>query len=130
MKRTPGERASRRRSGSIEGSSPRPSEFTKRTGCGSIGHDEILAAFAARAAMTGRRSLHACTGCVIDVVRDDRATGIVNLQLYRADEVPPRGRPPATAPILLGRYEDEFALTSDGWRFAARRLVTAFGDWR
>jgi len=35
LKRTPGERASRRRSGSIEGSLPRPSELTKRTGSGS-----------------------------------------------------------------------------------------------
>src|ERR671934_1553286 len=34
LKRTPGERARRRRSGSIEGSLPRPSELTKRTGCG------------------------------------------------------------------------------------------------
>ena len=35
LKRTPGERASRRRTGSIDGSLPRPSELTKRTGCGS-----------------------------------------------------------------------------------------------
>src|SRR6266511_6473762 len=35
LKRTPGERASRRRTGSIDGSLPRPSELTKRTGRGS-----------------------------------------------------------------------------------------------
>jgi hypothetical protein len=35
LKRTPGERASRRRTGSIEGCSPRPSKLTKRTGRGS-----------------------------------------------------------------------------------------------
>ena len=55
LKRTPGERASRRRTGSIDGSLPRPSELTKRTGFGSSPHVVQRAASLAEREVEGRR---------------------------------------------------------------------------
>jgi hypothetical protein len=76
------------------------------------------------------RSRHIISNVFVDVIDDDRARGISYLTLYR-HEGPQSlryGPVPLPGPAAVGHYEDRFARTADGWRFAARRLQLAFRD--
>jgi len=72
-----------------------------------LGREAILAAFKGRAP---RQARHLCTNVVISVEGPATARGRCAMVLLRPD-----------APPLVGWFDDRFALTEDGWRFAERR---------
>ena len=78
-----------------------------------VGRDAILSAFKARPPRTTR---HVCSNIVIDVESITAATGRSAMLLFTSAEKPP----------LVGGFEDRFALTGDGWRFAERRGTLTF----
>jgi hypothetical protein len=78
-----------------------------------VGRDAILAAFRARAPRTTR---HVCSNIVIDVESATSARGRSAMLLFTSADKPP----------LVGGFEDRFALTGDGWRFAERRGTLTF----
>lgn len=88
------------------------------------GRAAIAAAFAQRQAMD-RTSTHVCSNVAIDVVDRDHARGVSYLTLYRFDGVDERPAP-LEGPTLVGRYEDTFVRTGDGWRFQSRSTVVTF----
>jgi len=68
------------------------------------------------------RTHHHIANHQIQLVGDDRATGIAYVVAWHLlPEASAVGRP-RTA-VAYGRYEDEYVRTSDGWRFAARRIA-------
>jgi hypothetical protein len=88
------------------------------------GTDEISAFFEKRqgAAVVSR---HVITNVVVDVLNDHEARGTAYLTFYRE---PADGDGPVklNGPLFVGHYEDDYALTSDGWRFRRRTSVVAF----
>ncbi|HEX2040797.1 MAG TPA: nuclear transport factor 2 family protein [Acidimicrobiales bacterium] len=89
------------------------------------GREAIRAAFARRQANTARTSRHVCTNVAVEVLDADTATALSYVTLYRADD--DAGRRGPVQPCLVGDYVDRFVRTPEGWRFAHRRLVVAFG---
>jgi len=88
---------------------------------------------AIREAMTKRsdklRSRHVLTNIYIDVIDENHAAGLTYLTLYRhiGDESLEFSKPiDLGGPAAIGHYDDEFVHTSEGWRFASRRLQFAF----
>jgi hypothetical protein len=95
------------------------------------GREAVHGMFAARQAMSQRRSRHVCTNLAIDVVDGDRATGLVYLSLYRHDlpaNAPADALPPVGPPVAVGQYRDRFTRTEEGWRFSHRVAELGFGD--
>jgi hypothetical protein len=88
------------------------------------GRDGVHRGFMNRQNNAGRMSRHICNNLLIEVVDEQRATGVVYLTLHRHDGEPGRRTSPISAPTLLGEYRDTFVKTADGWRFQ-RRDVTA-----
>lgn len=78
-----------------------------------VGRDAILAAFLARPA---RATRHLCANIVIDVESATAARGASAMLLFTS----------ATAPPLIGSFNDRFVLTEAGWRFAERRGAITF----
>jgi hypothetical protein len=74
------------------------------------------------------RSRHVFTNIAIEVVDSDHARGITYLTLYRhvGDESLAPGPIEFEGPAGIGHYEDELVRTTDGWRFASRKLQFAF----
>ncbi len=87
-----------------------------------VGRDAILKSYQSRPA--GRMTRHISTNIRIHVESRSRATGISYAVVFSANA----GAPPtdhfgiqADPRQLIGEFEDEFVLTDDGWRIAARR---------
>ena len=78
-----------------------------------IGRAAILAAFEARPPRTTR---HICANVVIEIIDERTARGSSAMLLFTAPDTPP----------LVGGFEDMFALTEEGWRFAERRGSLTF----
>jgi len=77
-----------------------------------IGRAAILAAFQAR---PPRKTRHLCSNVVVEVSSSTEACGESAMVLFTAD-----------GPPAVGSFNDRFALTADGWRFAERRGSMAF----
>jgi hypothetical protein len=77
-----------------------------------VGRDAILQVYRARRA--GRMTRHICSNIRITVESVDRARGLTYAVVYSAtgDE---------KAEERIGEFEDQFVLTSEGWRFAIRQ---------
>lgn len=90
------------------------------------GQAEIRAAQARRPA--GAVVRHVCAPSHIEVIDDRRARGTTYFQIYRGarTEATPTGPLPMPEPDVLGQFEDEFVLTSEGWRISARRARGIF----
>lgn len=76
----------------------------------------------------GQISRHLVSCVLVDVLGAERARGWAYVAIYRGTAVggTPAVPMPIDLPFLVGHYEDSFILTSDGWRFDERRLVTTF----
>jgi hypothetical protein len=90
------------------------------------GIDELRQGFAQRQANRERMSRHVCNNCLIDVIDEDHAEGLVYLTLFRHDGDPERTLSPLEGPELVGEYRDKFVRTPDGWRFAEREIAVSF----
>ena len=86
------------------------------------GVDNIVNSYLARP--RARITQHLCCNVRIDARPPDRASGSCRVLLYTADadqpETPGKGRK-STASQLIGVFDDQFVLTTHGWRFAERR---------
>ena len=82
------------------------------------GRDAILASFRKRPADT--ITFHVCSDILIEVQDEGRAQGRSRILLLSAARPANGTTPPAGAP-MPGVFTDLFALTEEGWRFAARR---------
>lgn len=86
------------------------------------GPDNIVNAYLSRPRT--RITQHLCSNIQITVLAPDRASGTTRVLLFLADaaepEVPGKGRK-AAASQLVGRFDDQFVRTAQGWRFAERR---------
>ena len=86
------------------------------------GVDNIVNAYLSRPRT--RITQHLCSNVQIDVLSAERASGTCRVLLFMADasdpETPGKGRK-AAASQLVGRFDDEFVRTPQGWRFAERR---------
>ena len=86
------------------------------------GIDNIVNAYLSRPPT--RITQHLCSNLQISVHSAERASGTCRVLLFMADanepDVPGKGRK-AAASQLVGRFDDEFVLTAQGWRFAERR---------
>lgn len=71
-------------------------------------------------------SRHLISNLLIDPVDADRARGFCYFTLYRGTRDDADGHLASQVPFVVGHYDDEFAHTADGWRFAARRLTFTF----
>jgi SnoaL-like domain len=92
------------------------------------GRDEIREWFARRQDVTRRVSRHVCTNVAIEVVSPQEATSLCYLVNYRHDRAEGDASlpVPSEVPKYVGELRDRFRLTSDGWRFARRRVDVAF----
>lgn len=79
------------------------------------GRDAIVAAYKATSA--DRITRHVCTNIRITVESDQRARGITYATVYSGSATP-----------KIGEFEDEFMLTADGWRIAARSARFVIGE--
>jgi hypothetical protein len=86
------------------------------------GVDNIVNAYLSRPRT--RITQHLCSNVQINVQSAERASGTCRVLLFMADasdaETPGKGRK-AAASQLVGRFDDEFVRTPQGWRFAGRR---------
>jgi ketosteroid isomerase-like protein len=76
------------------------------------------------------RTRHVLTNIFVEVHDAAHARGTAYLTLYRhvgVDSSKPAPIP-STQPTAIGHYEDEFVLTTAGWRFKSRTLRVAFRD--
>lgn len=76
----------------------------------------------------GQISRHLVSSVLVDVLGAESARGRAYVAIYRGTALggAPAGPLPIDLPFLVGHYEDSFVLTSDGWRFGERTLVTTF----
>lgn len=64
-------------------------------------------------------TVHSMSNIRISPLGADRAAGVSIVTVYSADPA----APPATlAPVIVGRYVDEYVLTPEGWRIARREF--------
>ncbi len=86
------------------------------------GADNIVNSYLSRPRT--RITQHLCSNVQITVHSGERATGTCRVLLFTADvgepEIPGKGRK-ASASRLVGRFDDQFVRTPQGWRFAERR---------
>lgn len=75
--------------------------------------------------LAGALTRHVITNIAIDVTDADSATGIAYFTHYHAEVGGPVPAP-STNPMSVGRYDDSFVRTAQGWRFAARRAEVTF----
>ena len=83
------------------------------------GREAILASYRARPA--ARITRHLITGSVIELASATQAHGLSYVLLWGGDlgdAEGPSGRPAQRQ--VMGEFEDEFALTAEGWRIARR----------
>lgn len=79
----------------------------------------------------GRTTRHVSSNILIDVIDEDRASGIAYLTGYRFDaadltDATERRRAPFDGPFVVGHYDDDYVRTPDGWRFERRRVTPTF----
>jgi hypothetical protein len=102
-------------------------EDARLTGIGpdKIGRRAITQWADQRAAMKERRSRHVQTNIVLEELSPSLIRGTVILTLFRHD-----GSADApSAPMLVGEYDDTYALCADGlWRIGERHLTILFGN--
>lgn len=85
-----------------------------------VGRQAIQAAFEARPA--SRVTRHILTNIIITALSDDAAAGSLYALLYTGPAAANGDRPVvADERQLIGEFYDEYVLTEDGWRIAARR---------
>jgi hypothetical protein len=86
------------------------------------GIDNIVNAYLSRPRT--RVTQHLCSNIEITAHSTGRATGTCRVLLFTADagepDSPGKGRK-ANPSQLIGRFDDEFVRTPQGWRFAERR---------
>jgi hypothetical protein len=82
------------------------------------GREAILASFRKRTPDT--MTFHVCSDILIEVQDAHRAQGRSRILLLSATRPAHGTAPPAGTP-MPGVFNDLFALTDDGWRFAQRR---------
>lgn len=98
--------------------------FARPTDPGTVirGVDNIIDAYLSRPRT--RITQHLCSNMQITVHSAHRATGSCRVLLFMAEaaepEVAGKGRK-AAASQLVGRFDDQFVRTAQGWRFAERR---------
>jgi len=84
-----------------------------------VGRAAILSAFLARPA---RASTHICSNIIVTVESATRASATSLILLFSGSAPKDGGLPVLDANVpKVGAYTDQFTLTSQGWRFAARR---------
>jgi SnoaL-like domain len=93
-----------------------------------VGREEIRKWFAAREGLTRRVSRHVCTNVAVDLVSDYEAESTCYMINYRHDrqEGDLTMPVPVEVPKFIGELHDRFIHTTDGWRFASRRVVVSF----
>jgi hypothetical protein len=96
--------------------------MTRPSGDALIGRDAIVESYRSKAG--GRVTRHFCTNIRITVESPESARGLTYALVYSATA----GRLPvahfgieADPRHLVGEFEDEFVLTKEGWRIAARQ---------
>ena len=90
------------------------------------GQEEIRAAQGKRVKDVVVR--HVCAPTHIELLDAEHARGNTYFQIFRA--IRPEGGQPSVLPMpeaeVLGQFEDQFVLTSEGWRISARRARGIF----
>jgi len=76
------------------------------------GREAIRAAFKSRPPRTTR---HLCTNVVVEVISATRASGECAIALFLSD-----------SEVRVGKYQDLFERTPEGWKFAERRGSMTF----
>lgn len=89
-------------------------QFTGPDGATTSGRDAILTTFSSRPPIAGK---HVTSNAVIDI-DGDAAAAATDFVFFLAGDA-------GFTVMAAGRYDDRFVRTSDGWRFAARRINTA-----
>ena len=69
---------------------------------------------------------HVCTNFTIEAIGEDRAEGLCDLMVFRAEPGPGQAPPYASAPVSLGEYHDVFVRLDGAWRFKSRMLRWIF----
>jgi 3-phenylpropionate/cinnamic acid dioxygenase small subunit len=85
------------------------------------GRAALLANLQRRAA--DRFTRHLCTNVRIRAVDDRRAEGVSTVLFFLTKGLPEAAPLPMVEPEAVASWEDEFELTDDGWRIAARKTV-------
>ncbi|WP_213957974.1 MULTISPECIES: nuclear transport factor 2 family protein [unclassified Variovorax] len=96
----------------------------ERRGATLAGREEIRAAQSRRP--PDLYTQHLCFQSHIEVIDETSARGVTPFLLYRiqcADPAAPALPLSLAAPEMVGRFEDEFRRTTDGWRIQHRRAV-------
>jgi hypothetical protein len=90
------------------------------------GVENIIAAFKSRPAT--KVTQHLVTNMLITVESAERAVGHSSILLFTADEAAESvvGKGRKVSAQLVGRYDDVYVLTANGWRIAERRGCVTF----
>lgn len=90
------------------------------------GHDAIRASIQALCA-SGVTFRHIVTNAIVDVQSDSAARGRCYLLVFNSTApADADGWRPMDLPSTVGEYQDEFVRTSEGWKFASRKLTRIF----
>jgi len=95
--------------------------LTRPSGETLTGRDAIAGSYRGKAST--RITRHICTNIRIAVESSERARGLTYAIVYGADSSQKPAEHfgiPADARQLVGEFEDEFAMTSEGWRIESR----------
>jgi uncharacterized protein (TIGR02246 family) len=91
---------------------------------------EIRGRDALRAYIKGRSprvfTRHVITNMLVDIVDEDRATGVAYAVVFRDRDHAGDGPAPMCAPEAVVEYRDEFRRTAEGWKFVRRQSIAAF----
>jgi hypothetical protein len=88
------------------------------------GRSRIAAFYEARRKRGHRTSRHLFSNMHLTSLDMDRATGIINLQLFAADDVATS----STSPVLVSDYSDEYVRVNGRWLFGSRVVRVVFGS--
>jgi hypothetical protein len=69
------------------------------------------------------QSIHSITNLRLEVVGASEARGEVYITAYRAPKTDGAASMVTIAPSVVGRYDDVYRKTAEGWRFARREFV-------
>jgi hypothetical protein len=69
------------------------------------------------------QAIHAISNVRIDVLGPTEATGIVYITAYMAPKPDGVATVASITPAAVGRYEDVYRKTAEGWRFARRDFI-------
>jgi hypothetical protein len=88
------------------------------------GRSRIAAFYDARRKCGHRTSRHLFSNLHLTSLDGDRATGIINLQLFAADDLATS----SVSPILISDYNDEYVRVNGRWLFVSRVVQVVFGS--